>query len=81
MLDTGVYATLEDLAKAKGVNATYVSRILRLTLLARTSSRRSSTGGRRQGCSWMISGGLPLEWECQGREIANPAYERQNAIE
>ena len=27
-------ATLEDLARAKGVNATYVSRILRLTLLA-----------------------------------------------
>ena len=26
MLDTGVYATLEDLARAKGVHATYVSR-------------------------------------------------------
>ena len=25
MLDTGVHATLEDLARAKGVNATYVS--------------------------------------------------------
>lgn len=34
MLDSGVHATLEDLARAKGVNATYVSRILRLTLLA-----------------------------------------------
>ena len=33
-LDTGVHATIEDLARAKGVNATYVSRILRLTLLA-----------------------------------------------
>jgi hypothetical protein len=29
MLDTGVYATLDDLAKAKSVNATYISRILR----------------------------------------------------
>ena len=29
-----MHATLEDLAQAKGVNATYVSRILRLTLLA-----------------------------------------------
>jgi len=29
-----VHATLEDLAKAKGVNATYVSRVLWLTLLA-----------------------------------------------
>jgi hypothetical protein len=34
MLDEGVYGTLEDLARAKGVNATYVSRVLRLTLLA-----------------------------------------------
>ena len=31
---TGVYATLEDLARAKGMHATYVSRVLRLTLLA-----------------------------------------------
>ena len=29
-----MHATLEDLARAKGVNATYVSRVLRLTLLA-----------------------------------------------
>jgi hypothetical protein len=34
MLDTGEYATPEDLAPAKGVTATYVSRLLRLTLLA-----------------------------------------------
>jgi hypothetical protein len=33
-LDEGVYGTLEDLAKAKGVAPSYVSRILRLTLLA-----------------------------------------------
>ena len=34
LLDAGVHATLEDLAKAKGVAPWYVSRILRLTLLA-----------------------------------------------
>ena len=34
MLDKGVHATLEDLARAKGVGASYVSRVLRLTLLA-----------------------------------------------
>ena len=33
-LDEGVYATLEDLAKAKGVAISYVCRVLRLTLLA-----------------------------------------------
>jgi hypothetical protein len=34
MLDEGVHATLDDLARAKAVHATYVSRVLRLTLLA-----------------------------------------------
>ena len=53
MLDTGVHATLEDLARAKGVNATYVSRILRLTLLGRSSSRQSWMGGSRRSYSWI----------------------------
>ena len=34
MLDEGVYGTLEDLARARGVAPSYVSRVLRLTLLA-----------------------------------------------
>jgi hypothetical protein len=34
MLDTEMYATLEELAREKGVHATQVSRVLRLTLLA-----------------------------------------------
>ena len=32
MLDAGVYATREDLARAKVVAPSYVSRVLRLTL-------------------------------------------------
>ena len=34
MLGTGAFGTLDDLARANGVHATYVSRVLRLTLLA-----------------------------------------------
>jgi hypothetical protein len=34
MLDTGVHATIEDLAKAKRLAPSYVSGILRLRLLA-----------------------------------------------
>ena len=33
MLDTGVDCTLEELARAKGVHATYASRVLRVALL------------------------------------------------
>jgi hypothetical protein len=34
MLDTGVPSTIKDLARAKGVAPSYMSRVLRLTLLA-----------------------------------------------
>ena len=34
MLETGRYATLEELAAAEKINPSYVSRVLRLTLLA-----------------------------------------------
>jgi hypothetical protein len=55
MLYTDVYGTLEDLAKAKGVNATYVSRVLRLTLLAPEIVEALLDGRQhRRGCSWMI---------------------------
>jgi hypothetical protein len=34
LLETGVHGTIEDIARAEKINASYVSRILRLTLLA-----------------------------------------------
>ena len=34
MLETGVYGTIKEIAKAEKINPSYVSRVLRLTLLA-----------------------------------------------
>ena len=34
LLETGVHATVEEIAAAEKINASYVSRVLRLTLLA-----------------------------------------------
>ena len=34
MLETGRYATIKEIAKAEKINPSYVSRVLRLTLLA-----------------------------------------------
>ena len=34
LLETGVYATIDDMAAAEKINGSYVSRVLRLTLLA-----------------------------------------------
>ena len=34
LLETGVYGTIEEIAKAEQINPSYVSRLLRMTLLA-----------------------------------------------
>ena len=63
MLDEGVCATLVDLARAKGVHATYVSRVLRLTLLAPEFVEAILDG--RQPAELQLNdllAGFPLEW-------------------
>jgi hypothetical protein len=70
MLDTGAYATLEDLAKAKGIGKTYVSQVLRLTLLAPDIVEAVLDG--RQPAELQLDGllrGSPLEWEAQWRRL------------
>ena len=66
MLDTGAHATLEDLARAKNVHATYVSRILRLTLLVPDIVEAILDG--RQPAELQLDdmlAGFPLEWKGQ----------------
>jgi hypothetical protein len=66
MLDTGVHATLEELAKAKGVAASYVSRVLRLTLLAPEIVEAILDG--RQPVELQLDDlveEFPLEWAAQ----------------
>ena len=70
MLDDGVCATLEDLAKAKGIGKTYVSQVLRLTLLAPEIVEAILNG--RQSAEMQLEDlleGFPLEWEAQGRRF------------
>jgi hypothetical protein len=66
MLDEGVYGTLDDLARAKGVHATYASRILRMTLLAPDIVEAILDG--RQPAEMQLDNLLeafPLNWEGQ----------------
>ena len=66
MLDTGVHATLEEVARAKGVAPSYVSRILRLTLLAPDMVEAILDG--RQPAELQLDDllkGFPLEWDGQ----------------
>jgi hypothetical protein len=66
MLDDGVHAAIEDLARAKGVHATYVSRVLRLTLLAPAIVEAILDGRQPSeiGLDDLLAG-FPLEWEGQ----------------
>jgi hypothetical protein len=45
MLDKGLYTSVSEIGDAENMSKTYVSRILRLALLAPTSWRRSWRGG------------------------------------
>ncbi len=70
MLDTGVHATLVDLAKARGIGKTYVSQVLRLTLLAPEIVEAILDG--RQPAELQLDDlleGFPLEWVGQRRLI------------
>jgi hypothetical protein len=77
MLDEGVHATLEDLARAKSVNSTYVSRILRLTLLAPEILEAILDG--LQSAELQLDDlltGFPLEWEMQSNAMISRSRER-----
>jgi hypothetical protein len=81
LLDTGVYSTLEELARARAVDATCVSRILRLTLLAPDMVEAILDGRQPAGLQLDdLLNGFPLEWEGQrrlGSSISEPRRRRQ----
>jgi hypothetical protein len=66
LLETGVYATVEGLAAAEKINASYVSRILCLTLLAPAIVEAILDG--RQPVGVTLAGlmkGVPMVWREQ----------------
>ena len=70
MLDEGEHGTLIDLARAKRLPPSYVSGILRLTVLAPEIVKAILDG--RQPADLQLDDllqGFPLEWEQQHREM------------
>ena len=66
-----MHATIEDLAKAKGIGKAYVSQVLRLTLLAPEIVEAILDG--RQPAELQLDDlleGFPLEWEGQRKSLA-----------
>ena len=68
MLETGVYGTIDELARAEKINASYVSRILRLTLLAPDIVEAILDGRQAEGMTLpMLKGAFPVTWKDQLR--------------
>jgi hypothetical protein len=71
LLETGVYATVDEIAAAEKINDSYVSRVLRLTLLAPDVVETILNG--RQAAALQLDAFLrpiPVEWELQRRRFA-----------
>ena len=71
-LESGEYASLEDLAAANGVDRTYVGRILRLTSLAPEIVERILNGDESHGISLrQLHKGIPSPWDEQRRYLTS----------
>jgi hypothetical protein len=67
MLESGEYATLAELADAERISRSYVSRVLRLTLLAPEIVERILEGRPTAGLPQLLQP-FPVEWKRQ-REL------------
>ena len=66
MPESGRYATIDELAAAEKINASYVSRILRLTLLAPDIVEAILDGRQPAGMTLpALMEPFPVEWEIQ----------------
>ena len=75
MLDDGVYASVTEISEAESIGKSYVSRILRLALLAPDIVERVMDGRPTVGLAQLLKP-FPLEWEHQRRTL-HPSTNRQ----
>jgi len=73
LLEDGVYASCEDLAAAERINGSYVSRVMRLTLLAPEIVEGILDGRHpRELTTPRMFRPFPVEWEGQGKHLVCP---------
>ena len=76
MLDEGVCGTIEELARRERVNRGYMSRVLRLTLLAPDIVEAILDGRQPEGMRLEdLLDGFPVEWEGQLHAPSSGAIE------
>ncbi len=77
LIDSGQYATITNLAEALGVDRGYVSRMLRLTLLAPDIVDALVRGEEPSGLSLeKLTKKVPPPWETQRKQLGFAAPER-----
>ncbi|QDM24172.1 hypothetical protein FIU28_25800 [Tardiphaga sp. vice154] len=70
MLESGRHATVRDLAKAESINESYLSRVLRLTLLAPAIIQSILEGQQSDSLELDgLLGPLPLNWTQQHAQL------------
>ncbi|MPY72250.1 MAG: hypothetical protein GEU92_19505 [Alphaproteobacteria bacterium] len=73
MLEHGKYATLGEISKAEKVNASYLSRVMRLSLLAPDVVEAILDGRLREGIQLTdLLEPLPMGWEEQRERLLRP---------
>ena len=66
LLETGHFATIEEIAKAENINPSYISRVLRMTLLAPDIVEAILAGSHPAGLTRAkVMLPFPLEWSRQ----------------
>jgi hypothetical protein len=74
MLESGRFATINELAAAKKINSSYVSRVLRLTLLAPDIVEAILDGRQPEGMTLpRLMKGVEVEWQRQNHAAPSPA--------
>jgi hypothetical protein len=68
LLETGDYATIEEIAVAENINPSYVSRVLRMTLLAPEIVEAILAGRQPEGLT-MARAMQPFPWEWARQEF------------
>lgn len=76
LLETGDFSTIGDIAKAEKINPSYVSRVLRMTLLAPEIVEAIVVGRQPEGLTMARAmRPFPAEWRQQEFPVASDAHE------
>ena len=74
MLESGRFATINELAAAEKINSSYVSRVLRVTLLAPDIVGAILDGRQPEGMTLpALMEPFPVVWERQWQKIGTPS--------